>query len=105
MVQALLKNEGVFITKRRATAEALSHINQRYGGKSFFDSPGRFFASGGSVIGTGENASAGDIGRAVNKALQGKVVVQVEDIQTGLEDFNESINAGVIEWKINMIVR
>lgn len=89
------KDEGIFITKRRATAEALSYINQKYGGRSFFDSPGRFFASGGSVIGTGENLE--NMTRAIRQALKGKIVVQVEDIQTGLIDYNEVINEGVVE--------
>lgn len=89
------KDEGIFITKRRATAEALSYINQKYGGKSFFDSPGRFFASGGSVIGTGENIE--NIRQIINATLRGvRIVTQVEDIQTGLTDYDETINAGVV---------
>ncbi len=88
------KDEGIFITKRRATAEALSVINQRYGGKSF-NAPGRFFASGGSVIGTGDNAE--NIRQIITQTLKGvKIVTQVEDIQTGLLDFDETINAGVV---------
>lgn len=90
------KDEGIFITKRRATAEALSHINQKYGGRSFFDSPGRFFASGGSVIGAGDNTES--IRQVISQTLKNvKIVTRVEDIQTGLIDYNEVINEGVVE--------
>jgi hypothetical protein len=90
------KDEGIFITKRRATAEALSYINQKYGGKSFFDSPGRFFASGGSVIGGTQNVE--NIKSIVRTVLRNapQPVVKVEDIQTGLRDYDDTINAGVV---------
>jgi len=90
------KDEGIFITKRRATAEALSSINEKYGGRSFFKSAGRYYASGGSVVGSG--ADSQEIRQIVEQVLRyHKTVVKVEDIQTGLIDYNETINAGVVE--------
>lgn len=93
------RGEGMFITKRgSATQEALSFINQKYGGNSFSE-PGRYLQEGGSVVtntGNFDNFSK-NITNSLENALKNVIfAVSVEDIQNGISDRNNVINQGII---------
>lgn len=89
------KDEAMFITKKgNATLQALAHINSLNGGRGL-DNVSQFFAEGGSVITSGTDVDL--IQATVSAVLENVVIVtQVEDIQTGLDDRDDVINAGVI---------
>ncbi len=92
----LEKGEGLFATKRQATAEALSSINQKHGGRSFFNAPGKYLASGGGVKGIGADAEM--IQQTVKQVLKNVVIItKVEDIQTGLVEYQGILNEGIVE--------
>lgn len=92
------KGEGIFVTKRSATSEALSYINQKYGGRSF-DQPGRYLQEGGSVVTNTGNFDQiqGIVVETVDSVLKNvNFVVTVEDIQNGISERDNVINQGTV---------
>ena len=89
------KDEAMFITKKGdSTLEALAHINSLNGGRGL-DNASQYYADGGSVVTSGNDTS--QIKTIIEETLRNvQIVTQVQDIQTGLTDFNEVLNAGVI---------
>lgn len=92
-------DEGIFVTKRNATSEALSYINEKYGGRSF-DQAGRYLQEGGSVVSGVSNISGVEqiVSKTIDSVLKNiKFTVSVEDIQNGLIEYNAVINQGVVQ--------
>ena len=73
--------EGIFITKREATKNLLSRINEKYGGRSFRSSAS-YMQEGGRV----ETESTIDNHALINAISRIVNIVRVEDIQTGIDD-------------------
>ena len=86
------RGERFFVLKKDASAQinALSDINQRFGGRSFGDGGSRYLQDGGEVTPSPDI----DIQEALRNT---NIVVKVEDITTGIEDRNNVLNAGVLE--------
>lgn len=93
-------DEGVFITKREATNPALamlSDINERFGGRSFFDTPRQFLQEGGAAAG-GQGLSGDQLTELV-EATAGAlppIEVKVTDIMAGIEGNAEAQETGVV---------
>lgn len=86
--------EGLFITKREATMDALSHINKSFGGRGFSSSVNsRFYQEGGGMKDIGENISLEQMTAAFTEAVSElpQPVVLVSDIQMGMETTEEAI--------------
>ena len=88
------KDEGIFITKRKATLQALANINSQNGGRGL-SGVGNYYAQGGQVITSGTDIDL--IRTVVAETISNvNIVTKVEDIQTGLIDYNNVRNAGII---------
>lgn len=86
------RGEAMFVMKKDATAEiaALSAINESFGGRSFTGKSSSHLAEGGQM-------EAIDMQNAIQSEIQRTpIVVKVGDIQTGLTDYSNSKEAGVI---------
>lgn len=88
-------DEGLFVTKKEATMDALSHINESYGGRSF---KGRvhnsFFQEGGAAVPISQGIDREEL-IDILKDLPSPVV-QVADVQAGLVSREETLEVTVV---------
>jgi hypothetical protein len=93
------RGEGMYIMKKDAMAEisALSAINESFGGRSWTSGYGSKHLADGGQVDTSSGIDSGSIGRAIQEGMQGvTIITRVADIKTGIEDFDSTVNAGVI---------
>lgn len=88
------RGEALFVMKKDATAEiaALSMINESHGGRSWTGRPSKHLQEGGSV-------DVGSVGveKIVDEAIaRTPIFVKVGDVETGLTEFRNVKQAGVI---------
>lgn len=88
--------EGLFVTKKEATADALSFINQSHGGRSFSGKQhSAFFQEGGQVVAPAE--APGVPIEDLQEALSGMTFqVAVTDIQTAIQGREEALKVTVV---------
>lgn len=88
-------DEGLFVTKKEATMDALSHINESYGGRSF---KGRvhnsFFQEGGTGVPISQGIDREELIAILNELPP--PVVKVVDVQAGLVSREETLEVTVI---------
>ena len=83
--------EGIFVTKREATQDYLSRLNQKHGGRSF-NQFSRSLREGGSIE-TEQSLSNAELLKQLSRL---NFVVKVEDIQNGISDYESVKNFSVI---------
>ncbi len=90
-------NEGLFVTKREATADALSYMNESHGGRAFSTKQhSAFFQEGGAVIAPAAETPGVPL-EDLQAAFSGMTIeVQVVDIQAGLQGNADSLQATVV---------
>lgn len=89
------KGENLYVLKKDASAQinALSAFNQSFGGRSM-SKKSAYLAEGGEVGGA---PNVGELSRAITDAMQNvQIVTRVADIKTGMTDFDNINQAGVI---------
>lgn len=88
--------EGLFVTKREATRDALSYINRRHGGRGF-QTPGRTrsFQEGGLLGAAAQQITTGQITEAMREAFEDMPapVTRITDLESGFESRRQSIQS------------
>ncbi|KKU30861.1 MAG: hypothetical protein UX45_C0033G0010 [Candidatus Uhrbacteria bacterium GW2011_GWF2_46_218] len=86
------RGEAMFVMKKDATAEiaALSAINEQFGGRSWTGRPAAHLAEGGEV--STQNLQS----EVAAEFRRTPIVVKVGDIVTGMTDYNNTKNVGVL---------
>lgn len=84
--------EGLFITKREATTQALDYFNTMHGGRSMFENSSRYLEQGGRAEASAINEDL------FIKSIQAMppAEVRVTDIMSGIQGNQEANNLGVI---------